>query len=231
MTAHTANTTSGNDHDFVESSESDPCDESDLNGKLAEWGLEPIKAYARITSQKKKVSRAAEKKREYRAQRKVEGFDQCVVEVPADEDAKRTVYAVAQAIVGDKDDNMNMRSITLSVFSNPLLLRLAERVSSSQIDVSSIVELIKSGDWTEVAAIQTVHPSLVKDIVRLAKSNGEFLSVIACLVRHGEDISAGSAKGLLEAAAAANDCREVVRMVEVRKRGGLRSRVLGWVLR
>ncbi|MCK1405295.1 hypothetical protein [Bradyrhizobium sp. 76] len=90
MTAHTANTTSGNNHDTAESSESDSFDESEFNEMVAEWGLEPIKAYARITSQKKKVFRAAEKKREYRAQRKVEGFDQYVVEVPADEDAIRS---------------------------------------------------------------------------------------------------------------------------------------------
>jgi hypothetical protein len=107
MEAHAgAKATSGNGHDtFDEGSGSDPYDESQFNEKLAEWGLEPVDAYVRVARGKKKVSKAAEEKRKYRAQRKAQGFGQYLVEVPVDEDSKRTVYAVAQALVDDKDNS------------------------------------------------------------------------------------------------------------------------------
>lgn len=226
-----AKATSGNDHDtFDEGSGSDPCDESQFNEKLAEWGLEPVDAYVRVAHGKKKVSKAAEDKRKYRAQRKAQGFGQYLVEVPTDEDAKRTVYAVAQAIVDDKDNSKNVRSIILSVVSSAALLELAQLLSTSEVDVSSIVELIERGDLAKIAAIHTARPVLFEEITRLAKSNDDFLSVLDCLVRHEGSISDESAKGLLDAAVAANDCPEVLRFLKVRQRGGLRSRVLGWIL-
>ncbi len=230
MTVHAANTTSGNSHDdFDEGSDFDPNDESQFDELLAKK-MKRINAYVRIAREEKKVSQATEDKRKYRAQRKADGFGQYVVEVPLDHDAKHTVYAVAQAIVGDKDDKKKLRSTILSVVSNPDLLRLTELISSSEIDVSLIVELIESGDWAEIAKIHAAHPTLLAGIVRLGKSGDQFLSVLDCLRLHGDSISNVSAKGLLDAAAAANACPEVLRFVEVRQRRGLRARVLGWLL-
>jgi hypothetical protein len=231
MTVHTTSNTSGNDHDtFHESSGFDPSDESQFNEMLAKWDMEPIKAYARVARRKRKVSKVAEDKRKYRAQRKADGFGQYVVEVPVDDDAKHTVYAVAQAIVGDKDDIRKLRSTILSVVSNPALLRLAELISSSEIDVSLIVDLIESGDWDEIAAIRAAYPSLLDQILHLMKARDTFISVLDCLVRHADDSVSGSAKGLLDAAVVANGCPEVIRFLEVRQEGGLRGRLLGWVL-
>ena len=226
-----AQASSGNGHDtFDEGSGSDPCDESQFDEKVAELGLEPTKAYVRVARVKKEVSQAAIDKRKYRAQRNAQGFEQYVVEVPKDEDAKRTVYAVAQAIVDDKKNTKNMRSIILSVVSSPELLKLSEVLSTSLVDVSSIVELIERADWAKIAEIHAAHPALLADLSRLAKADSDFLSVLDCLVRHEDGISEGSAKGLLGAAVAANDCPEVLRFLEIRQRGGLRGRVLGWVL-
>jgi hypothetical protein len=222
---------SGNGHDTFEGSGSDSCDEGQFDEKVAEWGLQPTKAYVRVARGKKKeVSEGAKDEREYRARRKADGFGQYVVEVPVDEDGKRTVYAVAQAIVDDKEDTKNIRSIISTVVSSPALLELCQLLSASGVDVSSIVELIERGDLTKIAAIRAECPTLLEDIVRLAQSNDEFMSVLDCLVRHEGGISDGSAQGLLGAAVAANDCPEVLRFLEVRQRGGFRGRVLGWVL-
>ncbi|KGT79541.1 hypothetical protein MA20_11730 [Bradyrhizobium japonicum] len=221
---------SGNCHETLEEgSGADFCNESQFDEKVAEFGLEPIKA-ARVARVKKKVSEAAEAKRKYRAQRKAEGFGQYVVEVPVDEDAKRTVYAVAQAIVDDQTNSRNMRSIILSVVSSPALLKLHEVLSTSSVNVSSIVELIERGELDKIVEIYALRPALLPDLLRLAKSDTDFLSVLECLVRHEKGISEGSAKGLLEAAVIANDCPEVLRFLEVRQRGGLRGRLLGWAL-
>jgi hypothetical protein len=147
-----------------------------------------------------------------------------------DEDAKRTVYAVAQAIVDDKENTKNIRSIILSVVSNPTLLELAQFLSTSGVDAASIVDQIERGDLTKVAAIRAEYHTLIEDIVRVAQSNDEFLSVLDSLVRHQAGISEGSAKGLLGAAVVANDCPEVLRFLEIRQRGGFRCRMLSWVL-
>ncbi|MGY4349106.1 SepF-like predicted cell division protein (DUF552 family) [Bradyrhizobium sp. GM7.3] len=232
MASHAgAQTISGNCRDASdEGSESDFCDESQFDEKAAELGLEPTKAYVRVARVKKEVSQAVIDKRKYRAQRKAQGFEQYVVEVPKDEDAKCTVYAVAQAIVDDHEDTKNLRSIILSVVSSPELLKLSEALSTSAVDVSSIVELTKRGDLARMVEIHTAHPALLADLSRLTKSSSDFLSVLDCLVRHKDSISEGSAKGLLGAAVAANECPEVLRFLEVRQRGGFRSRVLRWVL-
>ncbi|MET4482042.1 hypothetical protein ABIB66_006604 [Bradyrhizobium sp. F1.13.3] len=87
-------------------------------------------------------------KRKYRAKRKDAGFVQYVVEVPVDDDAKRTVYAVAQAIVDDKNNTKNIRSIISTVVSDPALLALCHLLSSSGVEVSSTIELIERGDLT-----------------------------------------------------------------------------------
>src|SRR3954453_11769131 len=67
---------------FDQGAGSDACDETQFDEKVAELGLEPIKAYVRVARGKKEISEAAEAKRKYRARRKAEGFEQYVVEVP-----------------------------------------------------------------------------------------------------------------------------------------------------
>lgn len=226
-----AHKSSGNGNDTIdEHLESDHCDEAEFDEKVAEWGLEPTKAYVRVARGKKKLSQAAINKREYRAQRLEKGFGQYVVEVPIDEEAKDAVYAVAQAIVDDKENKKNLRSIISTVVSNPALLELCQLLSASRVEVSSIIELIERGDLTKIDAIRAASSTLLEDIVRLAQSNDEFMSVLNCLVRHEGGISDGSAQGLLDAAVAANDCPEVLRFLEVRQRGGFRGRVLDWLI-
>lgn len=202
MTDAGAGATSGNDHDTFGEDEGPFCSEAHFDEQVAEFGLEPTKAYVRVARVKKKVSEAAEEKRNYRAQRKAEGFGKYVVEVPVDEDAKRTVYAVAQAIVDGKKDTKNERLIILSVVSRAALLKLSELLTMSGVDVALIVEQIERGDLAMVATIRAEQPTLVEDIVRLAQSNDEFMSVLDSLVRHEGCISEGAAKGLLRAAVA-----------------------------
>ncbi|HLG83981.1 MAG TPA: hypothetical protein VKY22_23465 [Bradyrhizobium sp.] len=230
MTIHAgAKATQGSGPDsYDQASGSDACDESHFNEKVAELGLRPTKAYVHVDRQKKKVSEAAKAKREYRARRKAEGIDQCVVEVPVD--AKDTVRAVAQALVADKDSSKNVRSTILSVLSNTTLLEFVHLIAASGMDASSIVELIKRGDLAKIAAIHAVRPELLHDICRLAKTNGEFLSVLDCLVRYAGDVMDSSDRGLLVAAVAASGCPEALRFIEIRRRGGLRARLLGWAL-
>ena len=232
MTVHAgAEATSDHGPDtFDPGSGTDTCDETKFKDKLAELGLKPVKAYVRVAGEKKKLSQAAQAKREYRARRKAEGFGQYVVEVPEDDDAKQTVYAVAQAIVDDKENSKNLRSIIRSVVSSAPLLDLCQLLIASGMAPSSIIERIERGDFAKVSAIDAGCPTLLDDLCRLAKANDDFLSVLECLVRHAGDISDGSAKGLAEAAVVACDCPEALSFIEVRRRGGFRARLLGWVL-
>jgi len=209
---------------------SDTCDEAQFDEKVAELGLERTTAYVRVARAKRKVSDAATKKREYRAERKAKGFEQYVVEVPRDQEAKDTVYAVAQAIVADQKDSKNLRSTILSVVSSESLLELAQLLIASGVDASSIIELIKRGDLARIAAIHATRPTLLEDLCCAAKTNDQFMSVLDSLLCHADDISDGSADGLLEAAAAACGRPEVLGFIKVRQLGGLRARLLGWLL-
>ncbi|WGD50270.1 hypothetical protein QA641_32375 [Bradyrhizobium sp. CB1650] len=215
---------------FDRGSGSDTCDESQFEEKLAELSLKRVNAYVRDARGKKKVSKAAEDKRKYRARRKAEGFDQYVVEVPEDEAAKDTVYAVAQALVADKENSNNARSTILSVISSAPVFELVQLLIALGMDALSIIELIQRGDLAKMAAIHAARPMLLDDLSRAMKANDEFLPVLDWLVRHADDISVGSATGLLEAAVAASGCAEALRFIEVRQRGGLRARLLGRVL-
>ncbi|WP_245508680.1 hypothetical protein [Bradyrhizobium zhanjiangense] len=229
MTVHAdADQASGPGPDtFDQGSGSDTFDDSQFDEKAAKLGLEPMKAYVRVAHAKKKISDAAKAKREYRARRKAEGFEQYVVEVP--KDAKDAVYEVAQAFVADKDNRKNVRSTILSVVSSEALLDLIQLLIESGVDSSSIIELIKPGDLAKMAAIRAARPGLLDDVARLAVHD-DFLSVLDCLVRHAGDISVASDKGLLEAAVAASGCPEALRFIEVRRRGGLRALLLGLAL-
>lgn len=210
--------------------DSDTYDEAQFDEKVAELGLERTTAYVRVVRAKKKVSDAAAKKREYRAERKAKGFEQYVVEVPIDQEAKDTVYAVAKAIVDDQKDSKKLRSTILSVVSSEALLELAQLLIASGLEPSSIMEMIERGDLAKIDAIHAARPTLLDEISRLARTNDEFMSVLDGLLRHAGAISHGCSKGLLEAAVAACGCPEVLGFIKVRQRGGLRARLLGWLL-
>ena len=229
MTIHAgASATSGSGS--FEQESADPHAEADLAEKLSELGLKRVDAYVRDGREKKKVSMAAEEKRKYRAQRKAEGIGQFVVEVPEDDDAKHALYAVAKAIVDDKANNKKVRSIVLSVATSPALLDLVELLSGTEADVSAITEMAQRGTLTMLADVCATHPTLLDDVSRLAKSHDRLLSFVDCLCRHATDISEGSAKGLLQAAVAASDCPQALTFLELCRRGGLRARLLGWLL-
>ena len=186
MTVHAgAKATQGPGPDtFDQGSGSDTCDEAQFKEGIAKLRLKRVNAYVRIPREKKEVSEAAKEKQEYRAKRKAQGFGQYVVEVPEDEDAKDTVYAVAQAIVADKDNSKHVRSIILSVVSSEALLEFAQLLIVSGMDASPIIELIRRGDLARIAAIHAARPTLLDDVSRLAKTNDEFLSVLDCLLRY-----------------------------------------------
>lgn len=115
--------------------------------------------------------------------------------------------------------------------SRAALLKLVKLLSASEeAEISSFIDLIERGDLAEVVDIHASRPSLLDDVLRLSKSS-DSLSALDGLIRHAEKISRGSDKGLLEAAAAATGCPELVSFLEVRQHGGLRARLLAWVLR
>lgn len=231
MTIHTdAEAMFGSAADGFEQGSADTHPEADFREKLDELGLKRVDAYVRDGREKKKVSKAAEEKRKYRAQRKAEGIGQFVVEVPEDDDAKQAVYAVAKAIVDDKANSKNVRSIILSIATSPALLDLVEFLSAAEADVSTITKMAQRGILIKLADVYVTHPEFLDDVSRLAEANERFLSVVECLCHHAADISDGSAKGLVQAAVAASDCPEVLAFLELRRRGGLRARLLGWLL-
>lgn len=191
----------------------DTCEEAQFDEKVAKLGLERTTAYVRVVRVKKKVSDAATKKREYRAERKAKGFEQYVVEVPMDHEAKDTVYAVAQAIVADQKDSKRLRSTILSIVSSEPLLELSKLLIASGVEPSSIMEMIERGDLAKICAIHAARPTLLDEVSRFARTDDEFMSVLDSLLRHARDISHGSAKGLLEAALAASGCPEALSFI------------------
>ena len=212
MTIHaSAEAIPGSGAENSEQGSADTHAEADFTEKLSELGLRRVDAYVRDGREKKKVSKAAEEKRKYRAQRRADGIGQFVVEVPEDDDAKRTVYAVAKAIVDDKTNSKNVRSIILSVATSPALLDLVELLSIAEADVAAITEMAERGTLDRLADVCATHPALLDDVSRLAKSHDHFFSVVDCLCHHAADISDGSAKGLLQGAVAASNCPEVLR--------------------
>lgn len=209
---------------------SEDCSHSEFKKKIEELGLEGTYAYVRTKSIKPEPSKAAKNKRTYRAAQKAKNIGQYVVEVPEDEGAKNSVYAVAKAIRDDKDNTKNIRSIVLSVVSIPTMLELVKLLSASEADTLSVIALIERGDLDKVTAIHAALPTLLGDIAGLVDTNTELVSVLDCLVHHAAEITEGSAKGLLKAAVAASGSPEILKFLEVRQRGGLRARLLGWAL-
>jgi predicted transcriptional regulator len=177
------------------------------------------------------VSPATKAKRTYRAAQKAKRIGQYVVEVPADEDAKNSVYAVAKAIRDDKDNTANIRSIVLSVVSSPTMLELVKLLSASEADALSVIALIERGDLDKATAIHAALPTLLGDIAGSVDVKPQLVSVLDCLLQHAAAITESSANGLLEAAVVASSSPEILKFIEVRQRGGLRARLLGWALR
>jgi hypothetical protein len=137
---------------FDQGSGSDTCDEAQFKEGLAKLRLKRVGAYVRSDREAAKISKTTDEKRKYREKQRAKGLGQYPVELPYDEDARYTVYAVAKAIVADKENNNNVRSTILSVVSSAPLLELAQLLIASGMDASSIIELVKRGDLAKIAA-------------------------------------------------------------------------------
>ena len=149
-----------------------------------------------------------------------------MVWVPNDKDAKKALKAVADAVVADK----NVSSAILSFISSDALLELFELLSTSEPEVSSIIEMARRGDLTALAAINATNPTLLQAISGLTHSDDDALTALHGILRCMVDASV-NAKQVLEATSAASRYPEdVLRFTRVRQRGGLRARVLKWLL-
>jgi hypothetical protein len=209
--------------------------------KLDELGLERVYAYVHIDrvdaaggvdaqSQTdgvaEDVSEATKNKRVQRQERCDAGLGQYVVWVPNNKEAKKALKAVADAVVADE----NICSAILSFISSDALLELFELLSTSEPEVSSIIEMARRGDLTALAAINVTNPTLLQAISGLTHSDAAALTalhgILRCIVA-----ASVNAKEVLEATTAASRYPEdVLRFTQVRRRGGLRARVLKWVL-
>ena len=207
--------------------------------QLDELGLERVDAYVHIDRvdahvhtdgvnahvHTDGVSEATRNKREQRQKKCDAGLGQYVVWVPNNKDAKKALKAVADAVVADE----NVGSVILSFISSDALLELFEVLSTSKSEVSSIIEMARRGDLTALAAINVTNPTLLQAISD-AHSDDEALTALHGILRCMVDGSL-NAKQVLEATTAASRYPEdVIRFTQVRQRGGLRARVLRWVL-
>jgi hypothetical protein len=203
--------------------------------KLDELGLERVDAYVhidRVDANDRSggvtddVSEATKNKREQRQKKCDVGLGQYVVWVPNDKDTKKALKAVADAVVADK----NVGPVILSFLSSDALLELFEVLSTSVPEVSSIIEMARRGDLTALAAINDTNPTLLQAISSLTHSDDQALSALHGILRCMVDASVNT-KEVLEATTAASRYPEdVLRFTQVRQRGGLRARVLKWVL-
>jgi hypothetical protein len=206
---------------------SSPCADPLAKEKLKALGLKPINAYVRVDRTVAEVSNATKKKREQRKKQSDKGHGDYNVTVnKEDKDARRTIKAVADAILAD--ESQNVTSAVFSFISDARLFELVELLFASEADISSIIKMARRGDLATLATINTKNPKLLQTVLTLAQSEDEGLNGI---LRNALESSSGAKEVLNAAVAASQRPGDVLRFLEVDRRGGVRARVLRWVLR
>jgi hypothetical protein len=94
-----------------------------------------------------------------------------------------------------------------------------------------IAKAARSGGLLQMAKVADANDELANCLARLA-GDGVLLEAASALLRDFSEVAgAGSAKEPLEAATfALRDPSVTLRFCEVRERGGIRARILDWIL-
>lgn len=197
--------------------------------KLKELDLEQTIAYVRVKSKVSELSYATNKRREQRKKQSNIGRGDYIVSVnKKDKEAKRAIKAVADAILAD--ENKNVTSAVNSLISDARLFELVEILFASKADVSLITEMARRGDLTTLGAVNRKCPKLLQTVLTFAKSDDESVAALNGILRNASEASSGAKEMLNAAVAASQRPGDIIRYLEVSRRGGVRAQVLRWVL-
>jgi hypothetical protein len=207
---------------------SSTCDDPLTKEKLEALRLKRVNAYVRVDEAVSEVSYATNKKREQRKKQSDNGRGDYIVSVnKKDKEARRAIKAVANAILV----NQNAASAVTSFISDARLFELVEILLASKENVSLITDMARRGDLTALATINTNFPKLLQAVLTLAQSDDESAAALDGIFRNVSEASSGAEEVLNAAVAASQHPGDVMRYLEVNRRGGVRAQVLRWILR
>lgn len=190
---------------------------------LEKHRLKKVSAY--VHDGERQLSTVAKSKRDQRKNReRKENIVGCHVEVP--KAGRAAVQTMAAAMRADND----LHSTISSVISSEALQVFIKNLPMSELDLSSISELIQNEELVRVVIACTAKPTLLKSASLLVNSDANVLAALAntiCAVVEGPN----DPQTMLDAMAAALQCPDhTLSMTKVRHEGGPRAWILKWVL-
>lgn len=241
LVAEMAQTNSGAGHQGSEKEDHD--DISSVRKRAKRIGLKEISAF--VPDRRGPRSTAAQNKAEQREKNKRK---QCNVEVT--EDVRSTIQALAQAIKADPTVHTLVRSLVFDAETKqtiqavvaaigadsgmyvrmPAVIQLCKILCEQGEEVTGIVDMARRGELTRTLTAFAANPTLFENVLKWKASGDDILSTFGSVFDRTED-GVADAKVILAAVVAASQRPDdVLRFVSASQGGGLRGRLLKWLL-
>ncbi|WP_036003705.1 hypothetical protein [Bradyrhizobium yuanmingense] len=183
------------------------------------------KAIAYVDDDERQPSEAAKSKRKQREKReKDKKIVQCNVEIPTE--GRPTVQALAAAMRADS----NLHPLISSVVSSDDLRDFIKGLLASGRDVASISKLVQKEELLTLMMACVANPKLSESVSQLAKSDAQVQCALAEVIRAVVEDPRDTPSTLEVIAASLRHPDAVLSMTKVRQAGGVRARILMWVL-
>jgi len=183
------------------------------------------RAIAYVDDDEHEPSEAAKSKREQREKReKDKKIVQCNVEVP--KEGRPTVQALAAAMRADS----NLHPVISSVVSSADLRDFIKGLLTSGRDAASISKLVQEEELLALMIACAANPTLSESVSQLAKSDAHVQCALAEVIRAVVEDPRDTPATLEVMAASLRHPDAVLSMTKVRQAGGVRARILMWVL-
>ena len=218
MTVHTSNGGGGGNG----ADGSGPGAEKLSKDELKKYRLKKAMTY--IDDEERPLSQAAKSKRKQREKREGKNIVQCGVEVP--KEGRPAIQALAATMRADH----NLHEVIASVASSDDLRKLIRSLLASGYDVASISELIQREELLAILTACSTNSTLLESASLLANSNDDISSALADVIRAVVDDRRDTPATLQVMAACLQHPDAVLSMTKVRRAGGMRARILMWVL-
>lgn len=212
--------------------------------KLAKGiGLKEISAF--VPDRRAPRSNAATNKAKQRDKNKRK---QCNVEVT--EEVRSTIQALAKAIKADPAVHTVVRSLVSDektrqiievvltaiaadremYVTMPEAIQLCKTLSEQGADISGIVEMAKAGDLIRIMSVLATKPSLIENVLKWNGAGDGLVSTFESIFEQAEHGVADPNTIQAAMVAASRRPDDVLRFVSASQGGGLRGRLLGWLL-
>ncbi|WP_036030058.1 hypothetical protein [Bradyrhizobium yuanmingense] len=191
--------------------------------ELKKYRLKKTVAY--VDDDEHEPSQAAKIKRKQREKReKDKNIVQCGVEVP--KEGRPTVQALAAAMRADN----TLHPVISSVVSNDDLRDFIRWLLASGRDVASVSKLVQQDRLLDLLIDCTENPTLTEIVSQLADLDARVQSAVAEVIRAVVEDPRDKPATLEVMAASLRHPDAVLSMTKVRQAGGVRARILMWVL-